>query len=527
MRASSPSVWARFVLSIKIHWQLILYCLAGILFRIWNFRNSLYFIYDQGRDAWVLEKMAHGDFVLVGPTSGLQGFFLGPLWYYLGVPGYWLSQGNPFGMNVWYILLSCVSLPLAWWLSHRLFNNRWWAVISALLLSFTPGPVIASLTVWNPLIAAPLLLAFVFALDRSLAGGKWRLAWLATAYLLLGFTLHSEFAYAIFLIGPGVLAYPWLRGKVERPQVFKELAIIAAAMAITFVPQVLFDFRNQHLLSKSLLFGLQDHSRTVSWEYMLENRPYHLWGKTSDLLIGDGETRNKLLPFIFASLGIGTATIAWHLRKRFPKFSVDDRLWTIVLCGVILPYIGFSLWRGNDGNFFFYYLTPHYIFLLPLITRGLQKIVDEATLIKLKPLGIAIVAGILTMFAIRSFNFWQASVNTTTNNAGMAKMVDAVDQVYDWRQSANPTTPFVTRVFTANFLTENYDYLLEWRAAQRNMPVPEKQRNPAEQEWYVLIESRPAEDNQFFQPWYYEATKGGTLRDRTQHGVVTVEKWSR
>ncbi len=66
----------------------------------YNYPNFLYFINDQGRDALKLQSIVSGDLTLIGPTSGLAGFFLGPLWYYVGVQGYILSKANPYGISL-------------------------------------------------------------------------------------------------------------------------------------------------------------------------------------------------------------------------------------------------------------------------------------------------------------------------------------------------------------------------------------------------------------------------------------------
>src|SRR5260221_4690998 len=106
------------------YWQQALFVLLGFLLRIWNFHNSLYFIYDQGRDAVALEKIVSGHPVLVGPTTGLGGLFLVPLWYYISLPGFLLTGGNPYGMCLWAIFLSCLALPMFWFLAHKLFPEK-------------------------------------------------------------------------------------------------------------------------------------------------------------------------------------------------------------------------------------------------------------------------------------------------------------------------------------------------------------------------------------------------------------------
>src|SRR3989304_1888047 len=71
------------------------------------------FTYDQGRD---LLKVAQIVFehqpTLIGPTSGLQGIFYGPWWYYFLSPILFFSKGNPQGVANFFGLLAVLTVFL-------------------------------------------------------------------------------------------------------------------------------------------------------------------------------------------------------------------------------------------------------------------------------------------------------------------------------------------------------------------------------------------------------------------------------
>lgn len=503
------------------HWQVLVFTAFGAILRLWNLTNSMYFIYDQGRDALVLQKIASGDPVLVGPTSGLQGFFLGPLWYYLGLPGYFLSNGHPVGIAAWYIFASCSTLPLIWWLMHRLFTDKRWAVGSAFLLSILPGAIQASTFVWNPLMAAPLMLAMVFAFWKAhtytagkLAGLNW---WLVLGFFCLALTLQSEFAYAVFFLPVLLILIPWIAPKWH----WKDVVAVIVAIGVTGLPQLLFEVRNSFLMITSLLRGMTDHSHQISWAQLMSQRPQQLWEISSEILLGPGQTNTllfKLLAVLFVLGAIGILS-QWHNKKLW--------LWKLVLILAILPYPFYMMWRGNDGNFFPYYLTPHFVFLFPIMANGVfwlrEKMLKQKMMMLFVNLGILLTFGALVT---RSWHHWNDAIAHPNNNAGYAKMQRAVDHIFAWR-AENSTDPFVVRTFTKNVYTEQYDYLLQRYARTQNEPKPKSTRDGSEKSWFILIESRPAENDFFFQPWYYEATKGGTLKRALQSGVVTVEEWGK
>ena len=72
---------------------------------------------DEGRDALVLLNMfKDGKFTLLGPAASVGGFFLGPAYYYLVIPGFLLSGMSPVGMATEVAVLGAVSVIILYWL---------------------------------------------------------------------------------------------------------------------------------------------------------------------------------------------------------------------------------------------------------------------------------------------------------------------------------------------------------------------------------------------------------------------------
>src|SRR3989339_1471952 len=86
----SQSLW-------KMKKILLIAILALALFlRTYRVADFLGFWFDQGRDAKVVWDIWHsGKLTLIGPTTGIEGIFLGPFYYYLITPAYILGGGNP------------------------------------------------------------------------------------------------------------------------------------------------------------------------------------------------------------------------------------------------------------------------------------------------------------------------------------------------------------------------------------------------------------------------------------------------
>src|SRR3989344_8851573 len=90
---------------------LLLVLLVALLVRVYRIGDLLGFYYDQGRDAQVIWDLWHNHkFFLIGPTTGIEGIFRGP-WYYwlIGVP-YLLGRGDPIWPAIFLGLTTLVAV---------------------------------------------------------------------------------------------------------------------------------------------------------------------------------------------------------------------------------------------------------------------------------------------------------------------------------------------------------------------------------------------------------------------------------
>lgn len=503
--------WAKRLFTDRIFW---VFLVAALFARFWNLDQSQYFIWDQGRDAWALTRIVSGDPVLVGPTSGLQGFFLGPAWFYAGVPGFILSNGNPYGVAAWYIAIASLAIPLFWIVGHTLFpRNKKWAIITALLLAFIPGSIRGSIFIWNPLLSLPLVTAGSLALLYA----RQSRAALFTAFFVWGVVLHSEFAYAVFFIAPLWLLIPWIRERFD----WKDQLGATLAVGVTFIPQLLFELRNQFVMTRALLSGVASGKNGISWAQLFGQRPGQLFDVTSEVLLGKFENSEILMTALLLTGIVGL----WQVWRGEWTIRTQQKNWQIWSVLVILPYIGYSLWRGNYGYLFSYYVTPHFILLVPIIVLGAYR-VSQLTL----KLGQYTLTGRILMllgagvWLGASYNTWYTSVLNPRNQAGLAIMEQSINRVYDWR-TQDGVSPGTIRVYTPNGQTEHYDYLLHWKAKQNNTSVPSTIRNESDTTWYILMEQERNNLVGLFNPWYKTATEGGVLVRREDIGALTLETW--
>lgn len=514
---------------------------AFLAFRIWNLPTSSYFIYDQGRDMAKWAELAAGNPTLVGPTTGLSGLFLGPLWYYLGFPGYLLSGGQPLGVMLWFISLSALAFPLYWWLSHRLFwsaDQSSQSLLTWLLTGFSiglfivlPASLSSSTTIWNPLLGTPLMLLALYAGWR-VRGSRRPRWWLAGLFLAVALTLQSEFAYAVFFLPVLFVLVPWLQQRSWRQwrPLIGDWLVALAVVGLTLVPQLLFELRHDWIMTRSLWQGLTDASRTVSWAEQFQQRPRQLLDTTVDFFTGPDQNDGWVSAIVLLPLLIGLVSCFRPIRL-LPTASSEATLFLrrFLAIMVILPYPFYLLWRGNEGNFFSYYLTSHFAFVLPMWLLGLQALGQPLwSKAGWRPVAAVILVAAVTPIWMASVQHWVASVVSPLNQAGLARMQQAVKLAHQWQASelANATA---TMVITPNMQSVHYDYLFGWQGRQVGQAPPRTVPRAGDQQLILVTEYWQAEPSDYMK--HQRKTllehQGWQLQRLQLVGAIVVEDWRR
>jgi len=452
--------------------------------------------------------MSLGDLKLIGATTGIPGLFLGPLWYYVGVFGYLLTSGNPYGVQMWYIAIASLSLPLYWLLGKRLFGKTVWAPLAALLLSLTPGGITGTNFVWNCMLSLPLMAGSLLCLLEA-KRSKW---FLFGGFFLLALTLQSEFAYAIFFVVSLWMLIPWLRGKFE----WKLILLTIVTMGITLLPQIAFEGMHGFSMTKAVLNGTSRDGTTLPLPILWQQRPLQLWQSTIPFFVRSDFARIPLLVGLVISLIISLVAVAIKRQKE----------WILVAVMAVLPYVWYMFWNGNYGFFFDYYITPHFIFLILLLVYGWQSLI---MLFKNKVWRwsmILLVAIFIGIMGFHSYTHLNNLIFHPVNNAGLYKMEQAVQRLYDWSLIDQPPQS-VFRIYTPNMATSSYDYLVWWLSKTKGYTHPSTVQSPSDTVHYVMYEPDEMIREKRFLPWYKDATLGMQMTRQEKVGILTLETWSK
>src|SRR3990172_1974849 len=247
----------------------------ALFVRVYRIEALLGFYYDQGRDALVIwDFWKNGKLFLIGPTTGIEGVFRGPWYYWLITPFYILGKGNPVWPSVFLSLTTVVGVFLAYKLAEKL-GGKLAGFIALFVGSFSLNLVFASRWLSNPTPMLLISMIFVYSLFLVLDSKKW--AWIL-ASLMAGMAMQFGSAAEVFyfLALAAFAVYLFFKDKKKLPGV-KTIAISLFFLGLTFAPQILFDLRHEGILRGTISkFLFQEGSfKLTFWEIAKIRFPFY------------------------------------------------------------------------------------------------------------------------------------------------------------------------------------------------------------------------------------------------------------
>lgn len=446
--------WSQFtqeILHHKTHYAGVGLLLAlGIFVRVYRVNIFLEFFYDQGRDAMTIRDFLYfGEPFLLGPVTGLAGIFLGPLYYYLITPFYFLGGGNPVWPAVFVNLLGAGALPMVYYLGWK-FHSRAVGVIALVISSFSYYMVIAGRWFSNP---TPILLTSVLLLFAlwQLLQDKSKNWWIAVV-LLVGMSLQFESASAFYYLPIVGIFFLWRyfdkRKSANSFPDIKTFVIAVCVFLLTLLPQIVFNFRHDNLLLNNFLHLFRDGEsfslkiNEVFWERLTYFQSVY-YSK-----IFPGNYPVQVLFAQLSALGILIGLKSLWKKKVLP----------LLFLFLLTPMVGYILFQGNFGNIYDYYMTGYYLPLILFFSLGLGVLWKYDS-------GKLLVASFIFLFAGTNYsllaNYFDPSAVRRTSIT-LKNQNDAVDWIFADARDLG-ITDFNVHVYVPPVIPYTYDYLLWYR----------------------------------------------------------------
>ncbi len=149
---------------------LILILALAAFLRLYKIGDYLTFLGDEGRDVLVVYNILHGKFTLLGPTSSVGGFFLGPIYYYFMAPFLWLFNYNPVGPAVMVALFGIATVWFVYFIGAKFFGKPA-GLVASFLYTVSPIIIAYSRSSWNPNLMPIFTLLTLFTLYKAVTSG--------------------------------------------------------------------------------------------------------------------------------------------------------------------------------------------------------------------------------------------------------------------------------------------------------------------------------------------------------------------
>jgi 4-amino-4-deoxy-L-arabinose transferase-like glycosyltransferase len=350
------------------------------------------FLGDEGRDALVVWEMLHGDLTLLGPTSSVGGFFLGPIYYYLMAPFLWLSNYDPVGPAIMVVLFGLTTIYLVYRLGKEFFGPIA-GIIAALLYAVSPIIITYSRSSWNPNVFPFFTITSLYSLYKAVEKNKW---WLfVLSGILMGINLQIH--YLATFVGAIMFFYvtfvDFRLKAVWVKELVKRYALMLGGFLIGFSPFIAFEVRHSFTNSQNIINFIFNSPDTGFAGNIFMNvkivfdrlfgglvlsYPEHLKEKNFDPQILD--------IWYPAGVLLGLILIGFFLYSFFKnhKDKKDYRKYFLIF---IWGFVGIGLFLLYKKSVYDYYLG--FLFPLPYLLIGLLA---QFLVSKYKMIGIIIVS---------------------------------------------------------------------------------------------------------------------------------------
>jgi len=217
--------------------------------------QNMPFTMDQGRDLVDVRQIWQGtDIRLIGPTTSLNGVYLGPFYYYLISIPHLLSTGDPRSVLVWQIICFHLAVIFFW----KTFNKQSssFANFVSILLLVSPISFYSNRYFWNANFMPTFTILFLTLLINTQSSDKRS----KNDYLLglvAGISLQIEAAFGILFLPFSILFYLATKATIPR---FSRLLV---GFFVTLIPQIAFEFSKYFPMTKVFLNEISGNTSTL------------------------------------------------------------------------------------------------------------------------------------------------------------------------------------------------------------------------------------------------------------------------
>lgn len=420
--------------------------LLALLLRFLYFPQNIYFGFDQARDAFTTLEMLKGDLKIVGPPTGVEGLFHGPLYYYLYAPFYFLSEGDPAYAAGFLRLANAIGVFLIFLVGKTIFDKKV-GIVSAFLFAISFEQTQYALYFNHPSLA--VLSVTLFYLGLAILFFKKEQKGLILSALGLGLSLQFEFVliYLFFVSLILGVVFRKLIPKISLKVLLFSLCGFLVTTGSFILAEVIFNFRAiTHLTS--IASGTGGSALSV-----LNNFYLLLVRFVSDNIISHDP--GTILALIFLAA-------VFLVFFKNPNHRLKLIFLLIWILGGVIPYI-----NNKSQTPLYYYSAGAGVGLLIFYSFLLGRVWEKTRVLALALIATTVISN---LFLIAGNN---PSGVIPTINVQSGMLLSDEKQVVDYIFKENKGEPFSVSALTMPLsVNTTWSYLFEWYGQRKYGYLP-------------------------------------------------------
>jgi len=369
----------------KILFIFLLILSLGMFLRFYKIGYVQNFGWDQARDAWEVRDIIKGQVVLNGPRTGIGHFHLGPLWYYLFVPFYYLTGLDPVAANYLNFIVNIFNFFAIFIVTKKIFEKNT-ALFVTLVYATNRYLIDINRTPWNISPIPGVSIIIFYSIYKIVYEKKYK--WIFVASFLTGLFFHLHFS-VVFL--PLIILLSLILVKNKRKIFIYSLASLPLFL-VWFIPNVFYD-----LQSKSNNLNLFNNFLK---DYLIKGFHFRFFlYRINDAFIQFQTILS--LPKTYGLLKFVIPAIYW-ITILFEKNKKEKTLGYLISLWFIVPAFGYSFYGGTTSE---YYMLMNSVLVIYILVYLLKRLFKT----KFKPLAYILIIFCFIFTYFQTKNLWNAT----------------------------------------------------------------------------------------------------------------------
>jgi 4-amino-4-deoxy-L-arabinose transferase-like glycosyltransferase len=365
--------------------SIVLILLLAAFMRLYRIQDYMTFLGDEGRDVLVVYNILHGHLTLLGPTSSVGGFFLGPIYYYFMAPFLWLFSYNPVGPAVGVALVGIATVWLIFWVGKSFFNAKV-GLIAALIYAISPLVINYSRSSWNPNPLPFVSLLILYLLYKAVIKNSLKLFFICGILFGIAMQLHYLAIFlGIVMIVYTAIGFYFRNRKIQASiNLFKDYFSIFLGFLIGWSPFLAFEIRHGFLDFKNIFnFVLLSGKTGAGGNFLgtVSDVFFRIFGRlvfyfpSPDLY----HRYSQLVLFVWQVFVIVfaisiTGLIIFSFYKAFKTKSKDFEKYLLLVVWLIVGVFLFGFYKKDIYDYYFAFLFPLPFLLVALSLDFIRRV---------------------------------------------------------------------------------------------------------------------------------------------------------